>query len=212
MALTDKQIERYSRQILVAGGVAQERLLAARITIGGTAAGVERALRYLVGAGVGRIGLRLFGEDSAARDQLIALARSLDSSAAIEDKEPGAVASDLRLMIIGNAEVLAAVRSECAEMCNAALVAVRLDTPARILVMPHTECSSPMLEAELLAPWSPLPRGSIIDEAGFVTMVAVTEVLKLLMRDTRSAETIMFEFAGYQTRTRRLLNGDQPGR
>jgi hypothetical protein len=205
MALTDKQIERYSRQILVAGGVAQERLLTARITISGAATAVEPALRYLVGAGVGRIGLHLIGEDSAARDRLVALARSLDASVAIEDKEPGAVAPDLRLMIVGNAEVLAALRSQRAETWNAVLVAVRLDPPARILVMPQAGGSSPMLEAELLAPLSPsAPRGSIVDEAGFVTMVAVTEVLKLLMRDTRGAETIMFEFAGYQMRTRRL--------
>ncbi|MGO9267725.1 MAG: hypothetical protein ACLQBA_23040 [Candidatus Binataceae bacterium] len=213
MALTDKQIERYSRQILVAGGVAQERLLAARITISGTASAVEPALRYLVGAGVGRIGLHLIGEDSAARDQLVATARALDASVAIEDKEPGAVAPDLRLMIIGNADVLAALRSQRAETWNAPLVAIRLDPPARILVMPEAGCSSPMLEAELLAPWSPsAPRDSMVDEAGFVTMVAVTEVLKLLMQDMRGAETIMVEFAGYQTRTRRLVYGDQPGR
>lgn len=211
MALTDKQIERYSRQILVAGGIAQERLLAARITIGGTATAVEPALRYLVGAGVGRIGLDLVGEDSATRDQLIGIARALDSSVAIEDKEPGAVALDLRLTIVSNADALAAIRSQRAETWNAPLIAVRLDPPARILVMQQAGCSSPMLEAELLAPWSlSAPSGSTVDEAAFVTMVAVTEVLKLLMQDTRGAQAIMIEFASYQTR--RLVFGDQPGR
>ena len=166
-------------------------------------------MRYLVGAGVGRIGLHLIGEligeDSAARDQLIAMARSLDASVAIAGEEPGAVAPDLRLMIIGDAETLAAVRSLRAEMWNAPLVAVRLDPPARIIVIPHAGCSSPTLEAELFAPWSPsAPRDSIADEAGFVTMVAVTEVLKLLTQDRPGAETTMIEFEGYQTRTRTL--------
>jgi hypothetical protein len=208
MALSDQQIARYSRQILVAGGVAQERLLAARIALIGGAREVEPALRYLVGAGVGRIGLQLIGEligeDGAARDQLVAMARALDANVATDDEDRGGVAPDLRLTIIANAAALAAVRSRGAEMWNAALVAVRLDPPARIIVVP-ARCPSPIVEAELLAPWPPSAPGDSRDgNAGLVTMVAVTEVLKLLTQASPDADATMIEFAGYATRRRPL--------
>ena len=57
MTLTDAQIDRYSRQIIVPriGGRGQERLLAARILLAGDARDIEAPLAYLVGAGVGAI-------------------------------------------------------------------------------------------------------------------------------------------------------------
>ena len=207
MPLSDRQIERYSRQILVAGGVAQERLLASRIALIGTAGEVEPALRYLVGAGVGRIGLHLVDQDSAVRDRLMALARALDSNVAIQSEEPLAAGPDLRLIIIGNignGKVLAALKSRSAELWNSAVVMVRLDPPARIAVLPHAGPPPAALEEDLFAPWSTLaPGGASGDNAGFVTMVAVTEVLKLLMQAPLPAESIMIEFDGYQTRSRR---------
>jgi len=61
MSLTDAQIDRYSRQIIVPhiGGRGQERLLAARILLCGDARDIEAPLAYLVGAGVGWISLKL---------------------------------------------------------------------------------------------------------------------------------------------------------
>src|SRR5271155_652783 len=52
--LTDAQIERYSRQIILpeVGGRGQERLLAARLTILADIADLTPALNYLVGAWV----------------------------------------------------------------------------------------------------------------------------------------------------------------
>ena len=60
MTLTDAQIDRYSRQIIVPriGGRGQERLLAARMLLAGDARDIEAPLAYLVGAGVGAIGVR----------------------------------------------------------------------------------------------------------------------------------------------------------
>ena len=204
MPLSDQQIERYSRQILVAGGVAQERLLASRVALIGTSGEVEPALRYLVGAGVGRIGLHLIDEDSAVRDRLMALARALDSNVAIQSEESLAAGPDLRLIIIGNGEVLAAVKLRRAELWKSAVVLVRLDVPARIAVLPHAGPPPVALEEHLFAPFPTVAAsGASGDNAGFVTMVAVTEVLKLLMQAPLPAESIMIEFDGYQTRSHR---------
>ena len=61
MTLTEAQIDRYSRQIIVphVGGRGQERLLAARILLVGDARDIEAPLAYLVGAGVRTILLKL---------------------------------------------------------------------------------------------------------------------------------------------------------
>jgi len=57
--LSDQQIERYSRQIILPqlGGRGQEALLAASIAIVGNAAISTAAAMYLAGAGVGRLAL-----------------------------------------------------------------------------------------------------------------------------------------------------------
>jgi hypothetical protein len=59
VSLTDLQIDRYSRQIILRelGGAGQQRLLAGRCLVVGSGPAVDTAITYLAGAGVGAIDL-----------------------------------------------------------------------------------------------------------------------------------------------------------
>ena len=111
MTLTDAQIDRYSRQIIVPriGGRGQERLLASRILLAGDARDIEAPLAYLAGAGVGTI-------------------------LTVEDQSPGRF--DLALAIVGT-EAARKIADEIAGNREVqALVIARLDAPGRIEVIP----------------------------------------------------------------------------
>ncbi len=103
MALTHAQIERYSRQIIVPrlGGRGQERILAARIGIAGEARDIGTPLAYLIGAGVGRIGVRVVGNQSGF-DETIASMRQLNSDVSVRIADKSFVDVDLILAIIGS--------------------------------------------------------------------------------------------------------------
>lgn len=68
IALSDAQIERYSRQIILpeVGGVGQARLAAARIVLAGTGPTAQVAGRYLAGAGIGHLTLSAGADGTAA--------------------------------------------------------------------------------------------------------------------------------------------------
>jgi len=57
VSLTDEQVERYSRQIILReiGGIGQRRLLASRCLLRGTGPALACAATYLAGAGVGHL-------------------------------------------------------------------------------------------------------------------------------------------------------------
>jgi molybdopterin/thiamine biosynthesis adenylyltransferase len=76
MDLSDAQIERYSRQILLreVGGEGQERILAARVLVAGGGLLSAITARYLAAAGVGELGL----VGGAAGDRLAAEIRGLN--------------------------------------------------------------------------------------------------------------------------------------
>jgi hypothetical protein len=82
MPLSDRQIERYSRQIIVPGisGLAQERLLAASLTVCGDLRDIEAPLAYLAGAGLGNISLAT--PDGDEIDSLLSRMRNLNPDVA----------------------------------------------------------------------------------------------------------------------------------
>ena len=92
--LTDTQIERYSRQIILpqVGGNGQERLLQSSVAIAGAGAVAEVAALYLAGAGIGRIVLHGRGR-AALRSDLLEL--NPDVEATVSDAPLGVVSADV---------------------------------------------------------------------------------------------------------------------
>jgi adenylyltransferase/sulfurtransferase len=75
MTLSDAQVERFSRQIILPqiGVTGQERLLSAAVAIDGCGPGLSIAAQYLAGAGIGRIVVH-----GAERDPLLEALRAVD--------------------------------------------------------------------------------------------------------------------------------------
>jgi hypothetical protein len=200
MGLSDQQIERYARQIIVpgVGGVAQERLLSSRLTIAGSAVNVAPVLAYLVGAGVGEIRLQLTGSDAAEQDGLIMRAAELNPEVAVKPAAQNAARSSL---------VLAIADSEIAELmpplrllgADTPLIFGRLDEPGCIAILPAPPPCVSCADADLLKP--PGHRG---DNAGFIAMIAAAEAFKLLARITPAPLPTLLEFTGFACASRQL--------
>jgi hypothetical protein len=209
VALTNRQIERYSRQIIVDkfGGVAQERLLASRVLLIANYADAEAVLAYLVGAGVGNIDLRS-DLDIAARGTIIARMRDLnsDSIVVIGDATADIVNIDLAIAIVGDDATLVRARALCDRASNSAdrprfgTVLARLDVLARLAVIPsRPPCLQCANAVELLAPVGPPAYN-----AGFVAMLAVLEAIKLLTQYAPAQKPTLLEFHDYDASTRTL--------
>jgi hypothetical protein len=219
MVLTDNQIERYSRQIIVpgVGGNAQERLLASCVTIVAAAKDAAGALAYLAGAGVGRIAIQPTDE-SAAYDSLVARTGDLNSDVSVSlrgSETPDQC--DLILALIGDAASAAATthlwraangaaQSARRLGCAPAIIA-RLDPPGRIAILPAPPPCMFCADADLLSPHA---RGG---NAGAIAMVAVVEAFRLLAGIAgQQPEPALLEFDGYVSRARALgrrrLRGD----
>ena len=212
VALTNRQIERYSRQIIVDkfGGVAQERLLASRVLLIANYADAEAVLAYLVGAGVGNIDLRS-DLDIAARGTIIARMRDLnaDSAVVIGDAAAADVMNiDLAIAIVGDDATLVRARALCDRASNSAdrprfgTVLARLDVPAKLAVIPsRPPCLQCANAGELLAPVGPSA-----DNAGYIAMLAALEVIKLLTQYAPAQKPTLIEFSGYQASMRTLAS------
>ena len=214
MTLTDNQIERYSRQIIVpgVGGRAQERLLAACVAIVAAPADAAGAVAYLAGAGVGRIAIHPVG-DRASYEAMVERMRDLNPDVSVgiaSDEMPGQ--SDLTLALIGDARAAEAAaglwraprigaQGEREPRCRAAVIA-RLDTPGRIAVLPAPPPCPLCAEGDLLR-----PPGERAGNAGAIAMVAVTEAFWLLAGFAgKQPEAALIDFDGYVSRPRALYH------
>jgi hypothetical protein len=189
MTLTDAQIDRYSRQIIVPhiGGRGQERLLAARILLCGDARDIEAPLAYLVGAGVGSIILKL-----SAGQSLSSETRELNADVSVTIADGSKSRVDLALVIIGSS----AARKIAEEIANdrhvRALVVARLDAPGKILVIPDAQCAG-TIDAGF---------GKRAEAADFIAMLATAEAFKLIAGYAENPSCTTIEFDGYATTVR----------
>jgi len=197
MALIDAQIERYSRQIIVPhlGGRGQERILGAKIVIAGEARDIEAPLAYLVGAGVGTIGVRVFGDQNKI-NQMIAEMRELNSDVSVRIADKSLANIDLALVFIGSEATLKDAE-EIVSGARASVVA-RLEAPGRIAVVP--DANSPrVLDTSMLAKF-----GTRADAADFIAMLATAEAFKLVAGYAENPSRVIIEFDGYVTKSRAL--------
>jgi hypothetical protein len=186
MALTDAQIDRYSRQIIVprVGGRGQERLLAARILIAGDARDIEEPLAYLVGAGIGTIGVK------SSEGQVAFSEANPDVSINTAEETPGDV--DLALVIVGSEAARKIADAIARNRDVRSLVIARVDSPGRIAVIIPRATSG--LDASMLA-----AVGARSEAAGFIALLAAAEAFKLLAGYDENPCAAIIEFEGYET-------------
>jgi hypothetical protein len=197
MPLTDAQIERYSRQIIVPhlGGRGQERILASRIVIAGDARDIETPLAYLIGAGVGTINVRLTGGRSGFAKRIAAL-RELNPDVCVSGADGPQERIDLALLIVGS-EAARKLADEIGEDREVrALVIARLDAPGKIAVLPDPG-NPRVIDESMLA-----SVGARAEAADFVAMLATAEAFKLLAGYGENPSRSIIEFDGYETRLR----------
>jgi len=224
MPLTDNQIERYSRQIIVpgVGGRAQERLLESCAAIVAEPADAANALAYLVGAGVGQIVMHPVG-DRAPYAAIVERMRDLNPDVRVEiaNHEMG-TRCDLIFALVGAASVAEAAARlwnpphtdapGAPEARYGAAIVARLDLPGRIALMPAPLPCPLCAEIDLLG-----RLGTRAANSGVVLMFAVAEALKLLAGYAgQRLEGTLIEFDGYAARargiTRRRLGGGERSR
>lgn len=113
MALSDEQIDRYSRQILVPeiGGRGQERLLGARVVCLGNSPSLITAIDYLSAAG---IAVSREGSDAGSAAKTVA---TIDAASLVDD-----VPAELPLVILGRtAQTVWYTRGTTSSHCRACM-------------------------------------------------------------------------------------------
>jgi hypothetical protein len=200
MTLSDRQIERYSRQIIVPGfsGAAQERLLASRLAILADANEAEPALVYFAGAGIGHITLAGPGGRAAAEERAARI-RDLNSDAVLAHAASVPDEIDLLFALIGGPESRSALDAVAGRPRSGAMIVVRIDAPARIAIIPDGAGCPRCAGGALLDP----PRARA-EHAEFVAMVAAVEALKLLAGLAEANAAALIEFDGLAASARPL--------
>ncbi len=193
MPLTNEQIARYSRQIIIPkmGGHAQERLLSSRIVVIAAFEDLEEPLGYLVGAGVGDIDLCVPGSSDAGLRSLCDRMRDLNPDSTVSYGSLAQV-PDLVFALLGSAEVVQFAAAEAPGATPA--VIARLDAPGRIALLPAPPPCIRCASAGLFEAF-----GKRSEQAGFIAMLATTEVLKILAATEANASASTLSFDGAQT-------------
>ena len=205
MPLSDAQIARYSRQIVVPkmGGRAQERLLGSRALLVAAYEDVGEPLAYLVGAGVGEIDLCVPDSERDLKP-LCDRMRDLNSDSTVTYGST-AQAPDLALVLVGNSVVLEFTVAESSRLGIA--VIARLDAAEKIAILPSPPPCIVCADASLLGRFA-----GRSEHAGFAAMLATAEALKLLAGYEPPANASLIEFRGYETHTRALRQSDKSPR
>jgi hypothetical protein len=135
--LTDRQIERYSRQIVVPefGARGQERLLASRLQIIASPDCFALPAAYLASAGFGAISIAIPAAP-AKLDFLTALNSDCAVTAGVDND------ADLALCLTGDADTIEAVKQRLADWPWPRTIIARLDEPARIAILPSFQAAS----------------------------------------------------------------------
>jgi hypothetical protein len=195
MGLTDRQIERYARQIIVPGigGIAQERLLAARLMLSGSRADVGLVLPYFAGAGIGHIRLLLPDGDTAGYAALIARVQSLNSDVSVSAADDGSNEECDLVVAIGDNPLAAAPRLSAVMLASKVpSIIVSLAEPASVALF-----TSPP-PCPICADLKPATTGPRSDYAGFVAMIAVAEGFKLLTRSLPISPPSLLHFNRFE--------------
>jgi len=190
--LTNRQIERYSRQIIAQGfgGSAQEHLLAARIAVIGALEDIDPILAYLVGAGVGHINL-CTDVDADALAALAARFRGANPDVAMTTNGEDGGTYNLLLGFARNQAGTAQIHAAAARHPNAAVVYARLDSSPIIAAIPKRPPCLSCAGTDLNAPFA-----GPSEHPGLVAMAAGLEAIKILAR-IAPAETMLIKFVGY---------------
>jgi hypothetical protein len=216
VALTDNQIDRYSRQIIVphVGGVGQARLLAATMIMAGELRDLEGPLAYLVGAGVGSIHLRVPPEQIATIENLISDMRDLNPDVAVSIQKESSAKIELAMILICSAASLELAQSSIDEGDTRTFVVARMDTTRRIAILPGKSPCPRCADAGLLSnlPYRseiayPAMPGAIYsrsESADFIAMLATAEAFKLLAGFAPNPAPTLIEFDGFRTNCRPL--------
>jgi len=205
MSLSNEQIERYSRQIIVpgVGGVAQEHLLTARLLIIGERYDVEPLLAYMVGAGVGEIDVRTINGGAGDGHSIVARMHDLNHEVSVRIVTEFSTDSMLTLAVAGSAAALAEIRL-FSPGPSGPMIFTRLDTPVKVAILPAPPPCPICADADLFA-----PLGRRAENAEFVAMVAAAETFKVLARSFAVLTPVLLEFKGYESATRELSVASQ---
>jgi adenylyltransferase/sulfurtransferase len=195
MGLTDQQIERYARQIIVPGigGIAQERLLGSRLMLSGNRADVGLVLPYFAGAGIGQIRLLLPDGDSGGYDALIARVQSLNSDVSVSNAADDSNERFDLVFAIGDDRLAAAsMLSPVLLPSKVPTIIVSLAEPASVALF----TTSP--PCPICADLKPTTTGPRSDYAGFVAMIAAAEGFKLLARSLPISPAGLLQFNRFE--------------